>query len=136
MRSEFDGTLLGMIGIGLLSTLICILTLGIGMPWAICLAQRWYADHTIIDDRQLTFDGKGIRLFGVGLKWLFFSIITLGIYTLWLPIKMQAWITFHTHSIDIHACDPVPEEQIKEFLEASEEHSENETKALPEANNA
>ena len=41
MESKFTGGLLGMIGIWILQALIITFTLGIGTPWAICLAERW-----------------------------------------------------------------------------------------------
>ncbi len=99
MESKFTGGLLGMIGINILQTIICVFTLGIGVPWAVCLKERWYVKHTVIDGRQLTFDGTGAQLFGNYIKWLLLSIITLGIYSFWLGIKMKQWVTKHTHMI-------------------------------------
>ena len=97
MQSEFNGKLLGLIGISLLCSIIIIPTLGIATPWAVCIYVKWHAKHTIINGMHLTFDGKGISLFGNWIKWLLLSIITCGIYALWIPIKMQQWITSHTH---------------------------------------
>ena len=96
-NSDFTGGLLGLIGINTLQYLLILCTLGLGLPWAVCLKERWIAKHTIIDGRQLVFDGKGIQLFGTYIKWWFFCIITLGIYGLWLNIKMKQWVTKHTH---------------------------------------
>ncbi len=96
-KSEFTGGLLGMIGIGLLQGLLIAVTLGLGAPWAICIKQRWYARHTVIDGRQLCFDGTGSQLFGNYIKWMLLTVITLGIYSFWLNIKMQQWVTKHTH---------------------------------------
>lgn len=96
-ESKFDGGLLGMIGIGLLQGFLCIITLGIAYPWAVCLREKWYAKHTIIDGRRLTFDGTGLQLFGNYIKWFLLTIITLGIYSFWLSIKMKKWVTKHTH---------------------------------------
>lgn len=97
MESKFTGGLLGMIGIGILEALICFCTLGICFPWALCIKERWYVQHTIIDGHKLTFDGTGIQLFGNYIKWLLLTIITLGIYAFWLTIKMKQWVTKHTH---------------------------------------
>ncbi len=97
MESKFTGGLLGMIGIGILQGLIITFTLGLGLPWAVCLKQRWIAKHTTIDGRRLTFDGTGGQLFGNYIKWFLLTIITFGIYGFWLTIKMQQWITKHTH---------------------------------------
>ena len=99
MESKFNGGLLGLIGVSILQALISVFTLGIGVPWALCMKERWLAKHTTIDGRQLVFDGKGIQLFGMYIKWLLLSIITLGIYTLWLSFKMKAWVVSHTHMV-------------------------------------
>ena len=99
MESKFNGGLLGLIGVSILQALISVFTLGIGVPWALCMKERWLAKHTTIDGRQLVFDGKGIQLFGMYIKWLLLSIITLGIYTLWLSLKMKAWVVSHTHMV-------------------------------------
>ena len=96
-RSQFTGGLLGLIGINLLQTFLIFLTLGLGVPWAVCLKERWIAKHTIIDGRQLVFDGTGGQLFGNYIKWFLLTILTLGIYGFWLDIKMKQWITKHTH---------------------------------------
>ena len=97
MESKFTGGLFGMIGIGILQTIIIVCTLGFGTPWAICLKERWYVKHTIIDGHKLTFDGTGAQLFGNFIKWMLLTIITLGIYSFWLSIKMKQWVAKHTH---------------------------------------
>ena len=99
MESKFTGGLLGMIGIGILQAIIAIFTLGLALPWAVCIKEYWYASHTIIDGRQLTFDGKGVQLFGNYIKWFLLTIVTLGIYAFWLSIKMKQWVIKHTHII-------------------------------------
>lgn len=99
MESKFTGGLLGLIGISLVQYLLIIITIGIGVPWAVCIKERWLAKHTIIDGEQLTFDGNGGQLFGNYIKWLLLTIITLGIYAFWLDIKMKQWIVKHTHRL-------------------------------------
>ncbi|MBE6137868.1 MAG: DUF898 domain-containing protein [Erysipelotrichaceae bacterium] len=96
-ESKFTGGLLGLIGIGILSVIISTITLGIGLPWAVCMKEKWYAEHTIIEGKQLTFDGNGAQLFGNYIKWFLLSIITCGIYSFWLTIKMKQWVVSHTH---------------------------------------
>ena len=98
MESKFTGGLAGLIGIGIAQFLISLITLGIGVPWAVCMQERWYAKHTIIDGKQLTFDGTGGQLFGNYIKWFLLTIITLGIYSFWLGIKMKKWVVSHTHT--------------------------------------
>lgn len=96
-RSEFDGGLIGYVGINILAVLITVFTLFLAYPWAMCMRYRWKIKHTTIDERQLKFDGTGAQLFGSYIKWFLLCIITIGIYSLWLPIKIQQWKVKHTH---------------------------------------
>jgi len=98
MESKFTGGLFGLIGITILATLLCIFTLFIGYPWAVCMKLRWVTKHTFIDGRQLRFDGTGGQLFGKYIVWLLLTIITIGIFGLWLGIKMKKWTVSHTHA--------------------------------------
>ena len=97
MESKFDGGLLGLIGVNLLTCLVSLITLTNAVPWMVCYKERWISRHTVIDGRRLTFDGSGIQLFGNYIKWLLLTIITIGIYSLWLGIKMKKWVVMHTH---------------------------------------
>lgn len=95
--SDFDGGLLQLIGWSIVCTLLCVFTLFIGVPWAVCILKRWETNHTIVDGHRLVFDGHGGQLFGKYIVWWLLSVITLGIYGLWLPIKMRKWTAYHTH---------------------------------------
>ena len=97
MESKFTGRLIGLIGIGILQAILIAITLGLGPPWAVCMKEKWMAEHTIIDGKQVTFDGNGGQLFGHYIKWFLLTIITLGIYSFWLSIKMKQWVVSHTH---------------------------------------
>lgn len=97
MESKFTGGLLGLIGINLLSGIITIVTLGIGLPWAICVRQNWMTKHTIIDGKRLYFDGNGAQLFGNWIKWFLLTLVTLGIYGFWVTLKLKNWTVKHTH---------------------------------------
>ena len=68
-------------------------------PWLACWSQRWHADHTYINGKQLSFNGTGGELFVKYIVWFLLTIITLGIYSLWLYINMQKWIVSHTHLV-------------------------------------
>ena len=96
-NSYFDGGLLQKIGWGLLGGLLTLVTLGLGLPWAICMTYRWETKHTVIEGRRLAFDGNGAQLFGNYIKWFLLTIITLGIYGLWVSIKLKKWIVKHTY---------------------------------------
>jgi len=95
--SVFTGGLLGLIGVNLLQALLTVCTLGLCVPWAVCIKERWIAKHTYIDGKQLKFDGTGGQLFGKYIVWMLLTIITIGIYAFWLDIKMKQWVVKHTH---------------------------------------
>ena len=94
--SYFDGNTWQRIGYGLLSFLVCALTLGIAYPWMLCLLQRWETKHTVIHGRRLRFTGRGHQLIGRYLLWLLFTILTLGIYSIWLGLGVKKWVVKHT----------------------------------------
>ena len=96
-ESQFNGGLLGLIGVNFVVSIVTGITLGIAAPWMVCFRERWYAGHTIIDGKQLTFDGTGGQLFGEYIIWLLLTIVTIGIYSFWLGIKMHQWVISHTH---------------------------------------
>lgn len=99
-ESYFDGRLIQLIGVRLLSLLVSVITLGIAVPWSVCFARKWEAKHTVIDGKRLVFDGTGMQLFGNWIKWLLLTIITLGIYSFWVGIAMKKWIVKHTHTVE------------------------------------
>ena len=62
--SVFTGRMLELLGIELATIFISALTFSIAYPWMLCWKQRWYADHTYINSKQMRFDGTGGQLFG------------------------------------------------------------------------
>ena len=96
MKSKFKGSLLGLIGVNILSWLITFFTLGLATPWAMCIKYKWEAKHTVIEGRRLKFIGSGSSLFLHYIKWWILTIITLGIYGFWLYIKLLQWKTENT----------------------------------------
>jgi uncharacterized membrane protein YjgN (DUF898 family) len=97
MESKFDGGLLGLIGVNIVKFLITLLTLAIGLPWAICYKEKWITKHTVINGKRLAFNGTGGQLFGNYIKWFLLTIITIGIYGFWLNIKVKQWVVKHTY---------------------------------------
>ncbi|MDH5681841.1 MAG: YjgN family protein, partial [Spirochaetota bacterium] len=65
----FDGGAATYFGTGILAALITLFTIGIGLPWALCLLERWKAKHTFILGRRLHFSGSGMGLIGLWIKW-------------------------------------------------------------------
>ena len=96
-RSKFDGGLLKLIGTNILSWLVTVCTLGICLPWAMCIKYNFFVKHTIIMGKRQHFDGKALQLFVQWIKWLLLMIVTLGIYAFWLSISLKRWIVKHTH---------------------------------------
>ncbi len=95
--SYFDGTALGLFGHRLLSLLLSILIIGI--PFAECMMEGWYAKHKVIDEVKLTFDGNGVQLLGKKIVWLLLTTITFGIYSFWFKVKKKKWVIHHTHAV-------------------------------------
>ena len=93
--SYFDGSMLALLGINLLTKLVTVITLGLAYPAMYCFKKRWIYASTVVNGYRLKFTGKGSQLFGKFVLWTFLSIITLGIYTFWLPIKYQKWEIKH-----------------------------------------
>ncbi len=94
-ESYFDGGLLGLLGVKILSAFVSMITLGFAWPAMYCFEKRWIYKHTVVGGYRLKFTGTGMQLFGKYILWTFLTIITIGIYGLWLPIKYQKWETKH-----------------------------------------
>jgi uncharacterized membrane protein YjgN (DUF898 family) len=94
---EFRGTAGQYFVKGLLASLLMLCTFFIGTPWAIAMIQRWKAEHTYVNGRQLKFYGTGGDLFGKWILWGLLSIITAGIYLYWAVPSYYKWQTEHTH---------------------------------------
>lgn len=96
-ESFFDGKVIQLIGINLITYLLTLISLGLLFPFVYCYKQKWIARHTVINRKKIIFNGKAMSLIGHYLLWWFLSIITLGIYGLWLPIKVYEWQVKNTH---------------------------------------
>ena len=59
----FNGDILKFIGIFLLGLLLCIITIGIYMPWFIRKIQKFFIDNSSYEAYPLEFKGKGGELF-------------------------------------------------------------------------
>lgn len=98
-ESFFDGGVLPYIGHCLLAGFLSVITLGLGVPWAICILYRWTISHTVIDGYRLEFTGTGAGLIGNWIKWFLLCIITFGIYGFWVHLKLEDWKAKHTRFI-------------------------------------
>ena len=88
---EFKGAGLGFFGLCLWTFLLTLITLCLFWPWAYAAQQRWIAQNTYINGRQLVFKGTGIGIFGTWLLTMFLTIITLGIYLPWGYCRIKRW---------------------------------------------
>lgn len=105
-ESYFDGKLLQLIGWNILTFLMNVFTLGIAVPFSMCLKMKWKMKHQVILGRRLSFNGNGLQLIGRYLLWLLLSVITFGIYAFWLEIKLKKWETKH---INYQKNEPISE---------------------------
>ena len=95
-ESFFDGRSIQLFGWRLLGFLLSIVTVGFGIPWAMCIVYRWECKHTYIGGYRLAFDGKGGQLFGRFLLWILLLIVTFGIYSFWFMNNLKRWKIKHT----------------------------------------
>lgn len=107
-ESKFTGGLLGLIGKCILACLLSVVTLGIGIPWAVCMIVKWFVKHINIDGKKYRFDGAGGKLFGKYIVWFLLSIVTFGIYSFWLGVNMVKWVVQYVHCVEEAAPAPAP----------------------------
>lgn len=91
--SKFTGGVWEYFLLRVISFGLCILTLGIAAPWAICIQSRWLATNTFINGEHLEYTGKGKGFIGYYFLWAFLICITSGIYTLWAFKNFLNWDT-------------------------------------------
>jgi uncharacterized membrane protein YjgN (DUF898 family) len=90
---RFDGGAGSFFLVGLGASLLSTVTLGLALPWSMCMYFRWQTEHTIVNGRRLRFTGTGGGLFGHYLKWWVLTVVTLGIYSFWVWPRMIRWCT-------------------------------------------
>lgn len=100
VRSSFNGGLLGLIGINILTSLLSFITLGIAFPWIEVIKKNWLTKHTTYNGRKLIFVGTGGELFNLYFKWILLTIITFGIYSIFVPARLMRWENENTHFAD------------------------------------
>ena len=95
LRYSFDGGAATYLGVGILAFLVTVLTLGLGLPWAMVMRESWKAKHTLINGVRVSFTGTGAGLFGHYIKWWLLTLVTLGIYSFWMVPRLTKWIVEH-----------------------------------------
>ncbi|SFB81769.1 DUF898 family protein [Butyrivibrio sp. YAB3001] len=102
--SYFDGSGLSLLGLYILTSIVCTITCGLAAPWMICKILRWRKSHTVIDGKRLEFNGTGGSLFGHWIIWEILSIITCGIYSFFVHVALKKWEMEHTTYQDQTVC--------------------------------
>ena len=97
---EFRGTGFGYLWLLIWTSVISVITLGLYFPWAYSALQRWIADNTYVNDRQLVFTGSGIQFLGHWLLIMILTFITLGLYAPWAYCQLKRWETENTYFAD------------------------------------
>lgn len=95
--SQFDGSGLELLGYGILTMLVSLITCGIGAPWMICKVYSWRMQHTVINGRRLTFTGSGASLLGHWILWEILTVITCGLYGFFAHVALRKWELNHTY---------------------------------------
>lgn len=95
--SFFDGKIIQLIGINLLSSILNFISFGLLSAFTYCFKTKWIIKHTIINRKKIVFTGRAIALFGRCMLWGFLTVITFGIFGFWVPVEMLKWQTKNTH---------------------------------------
>lgn len=95
IQSEFVGSTGKWIGLSIGCFFLSLIPF-IGLPYAICIKQKWIMQHTKFVGMNMEFIGKTGDLFLNMFKWGFFFIITFTLYGLVVPMKFLQWKTKNT----------------------------------------
>jgi len=95
---EFRGSWATLFGPILLATLLIVITLGIGTPWAQVYIRRKVLSNTYYQGQPLSFDGTGGQAFGIYLTILLLTLVTFGFYAIlgFANVRMLKWDAEHT----------------------------------------
>lgn len=96
-ESFFEEKGIKLFWLNVLLNFLNIISVGLLIPFTICIRLRYINRYTIINNRKLIFTGAGINLLGRYILWFFLTIITFGIYGFWVPINMLKWQTENIH---------------------------------------
>jgi uncharacterized membrane protein YjgN (DUF898 family) len=89
---KFQGGVLAIFLFTLWAVPFMTITLGIAVPWLICIVMRWICSNTTKNGRRFRFKGTGGGLFGRFIVWWLLTLITLGIYSFWSTRNQIRWV--------------------------------------------
>ena len=90
-NSFFDESVKAYLILQLKFMAMCLFSLGLAYPWALCMKYRAKYHHTVVCGKRLKFIGCPKDLAQHWLSWWFLSIITLGIFALVIHVRMEKW---------------------------------------------
>ena len=117
VASYFDGEPIFYLGKILLAGLLTIVTLGIGLPWAVCMVLRWTKNHSVINGCRLNFTGTGLQMLGMwllvevlavfaiigavifsafGVRTFVLAVLAVIMLFAWIAVYMRRWEIKHT----------------------------------------
>lgn len=99
-KFEFKGTGGSFLWLIIWTSILTVVTFGLFFPWAYAHNQKWIAERTFIDGKQLCFKGTGAGFFGTWLLIVFLTFITLGIYAPWGFCRLKRWQTNNLYFAD------------------------------------
>lgn len=97
-NSYFDGSIFGLLGVNLITSIVTGATFFIGSFWAHCYKEKWFSSHEVIDGCRMEFNGTGMQYFCKKIVWVLLTVVTLGIYAFWLAVKTEKWTVSHKHA--------------------------------------
>ena len=100
-ESFFEDHGIKLFWLNILCNILNIITVGLMIPFTLCIKLRYINKHTIINKKKLVFTGAGINLLGRYILWGFLTCITLGIYGWWIPVNMFKWQTGNIHIMKV-----------------------------------
>lgn len=95
-EGDYDGSILGLFLVRLVSGLLTLITCGIYSPWAFAKITRYQMEHTQYAGMRLGFKGTGGSYFLTWLKTVLLSLITCGLYA-FIKAPFLCWIAENTY---------------------------------------
>ena len=96
-ESFFEEQGIKLFWLNVLCNFLNIITVGLMIPFTMCIKLKYINKHAVINKKKLVFTGAGINLLGRYILWGFLTCITLGIYGWWVPVNMFRWQTSNIH---------------------------------------
>lgn len=90
-NSYFDESVKAYMIVKLKFYMMCIFSLGLAYPWALCMKYKAKYHHTVVCGKRLKFIGNPLDLAHHWFWWWLLCIITIGIYALFLHVRMEKW---------------------------------------------